>query len=472
MSQILVVEPDVQQREIYENLLWKAGFRIKLALDLAEVRAALDQSLPQLVILDLDHPQTGGLETLRELVQDHGVCPVIVTSSQGSTEEAIGAIKLGAFDYVLRPWDGREMLKLVREGLEAGRFSRTTVTVDGDGPAREGEEMLIGRSRPMQEIYKAVGRVAPTDATVLIRGESGTGKELVARAIYQHSARVGKPFVVVNCVAIPETLLESELFGHEKGAFTGAMSRRLGKIELGQGGTVFLDEVGDMPLGIQAKLLRLLQDRKIERIGGREPIKVDVRIIAATNRNLEAAINEGRFREDLFYRLNVVPIALPPLRQRPSDVPRLADYFLARFARNLGVRNPGLTEQARRLLTHHDWPGNVRELSNALEQCLIFSRGRPIGAAEVNSLVLGKVDLGSAAPGSPDQILRGWATRELARGGDNLLSGMLEHLTRLVLEEALKLTQGNRTRAATLLGMSRPTLLAKMDKLGLRQLIP
>ena len=245
-------------------------------------------------------------------------------------------------------------------------------------PDTAAADAIIGRSKPMQEVYKAIGRVAPTDATVLIRGDSGTGKELVARAIYQHSLRSAKPFLVINCVAIPETLLESELFGYEKGAFTGAVNRRVGKIEQAHGGTVFLDEIGDMPFSIQAKILRLLQERSIERLGGREPIPVDVRIIAATNRDLEAALAQGRFREDLYYRLKVVTLWLPPLKERTQDITLLAEYFLARFAREMDMGNPGTTAEAKMLLQNYQWPGNVRELSNAMQKALIFSRGYPI----------------------------------------------------------------------------------------------
>ncbi len=242
----------------------------------------------------------------------------------------------------------------------------------------------------MQEIYKAIGRVAPTEATVLVRGESGTGKELVARAVYQHSQRAGKPFLVINCVAIPETLLESELFGYEKGAFTGAVSRRMGRIEQANGGTIFLDEIGDMPFSIQSKILRLLQEKSIERLGGREPIPVDVRIIAATNRDLEAGLAEGRFREDLYYRLKVVTIWLPPLRERLQDISRLAEYFLDRFAKSMDIDNPGMTDETRGVLKNYHWPGNVRELANTIQKALIFSRGYPIRPEDISQIIQGE----------------------------------------------------------------------------------
>ncbi|MBU1155946.1 MAG: sigma 54-interacting transcriptional regulator, partial [Proteobacteria bacterium] len=280
--------------------------------------------------------------------------------------------------------------------------------------------------------------------------------------------RGDKPFVVVNCVAIPETLLESELFGYEKGAFTGAASRRIGKIEQADGGTVFLDEIGDMPLAIQAKMLRLLAERSVERIGGRHPIPVDARIIAATNRDLVQAVKEERFREDLYYRLNVVAISLPPLRERREDVPLLADYFLAKVTRELGVRNPGITPEAYELLSAHSWPGNVRELANAMEKCLIFGRGHPVGAEEVATLVLepGEGPGGSLSP-EMDQAIRAWCRQGIAAGRSRLLGALLNRVEEIIVSEALETTKGNRSRAARLLGVSRPSLLARLKKYSL-----
>jgi DNA-binding NtrC family response regulator len=321
----------------------------------------------------------------------------------------------------------------------------------------------------MQEVYKAIGRVAPTDATVLIRGESGTGKELVARAIYQHSLRAAKPFLIINCVAIPETLLESELFGYEKGAFTGAVNRRVGKFEQAHGGTVFLDEIGDMPFSIQAKILRLLQERSIERLGGREPIPVDVRIIAATNRDLEAALAQGRFREDLYYRLKVVTLRLPPLRERSQDITLLAEYFLSRFAKEMHMTNPGMTDEAKLLLLSYQWPGNVRELANAMQKALIFSRGYPIHPENV-SRAIGGEGLGLEAEGErADEIVRQWVRQTLVSGdGKDVFEECMDHFASLLISEALELTDGNRSRAAKLLGISRPTLLSKIDKYRLK----
>lgn len=467
MLRILIVDSDAANRQASEKLVIDAGYRCTLAESGEIALQSMRRSLPDLVILDLDLPGLGGMDTLKTIRLEQPRLQVIVVTSHAATESAIEAIKIGAFDFLLKPFDSKDMLAMISQAREIGRFLHQPVEMERAVEASSGDA-LIGRSRPMQDIYKAIGRVAATDATVLIRGESGTGKELVARALYQYSNRAEMPFVVVNCVAIPEALLESELFGYEKGAFTGATTRRIGKIQRGHSGTVFLDEIGDMPLSIQAKILRLLQEKSIERIGGRNPITVDVRVIAATNRNLEEAIAEGRFREDLFYRLNVVPISLPPLRERRDDVPLLADYFLDRFARDLGVRNPGIDAEAHILLAEHAWPGNVRELANAMEQGLIFSRGRPIGPAEVSALVRGR-DMSPGHPsGPPDQALTTWALAEMAQGQDKLLAFMTDHLAALLIAEALKQAKGNRTKAAAIVGLSRPALLARMDKYGLK----
>jgi transcriptional regulator with GAF, ATPase, and Fis domain len=317
----------------------------------------------------------------------------------------------------------------------------------------------------MQDLYKAIGRVASTDATVLIRGESGTGKELVARAIYQHSLRVNKPFLVINCVAIPETLLESELFGYEKGAFTGAINRRVGKIEQAHGGTLFLDEIGDMPLSIQAKILRLLQERSIERLGGREPIPVDVRIIAATNRDLEAALTEGRFREDLYYRLKVVTLWLPPLRDRKSDVPLLAEYFLSRFAKGMNIDNLGLPDEVKNALANYQWPGNVRELSNTIQKALIFNRGGPIRQEEISQALHGEGMKKDVADQPAMDTIRQWVRQNLISGmNENMFDYCMDHFASILIIEALSITSGNRVRAAKVLGLSRPTLQAKIEK--------
>jgi DNA-binding NtrC family response regulator len=464
LARILVVDDDPQLRQSFEKLLTAEGHIVQSAASGEAGLEIVRTAVPELVIMDVRLPGKSGLETFRLIQEIEPKLPVIIMTAYGTTETAIEAIKFGAFDYVLKPFEIPEMLHLIRQALEAGRFMRSPVEMGG-GPHARASEAIIGRSKAMQELYKAIGRVAPTDATVLIRGESGTGKELVARAVYQHSLRADKSFLVINCVAIPDTLLESELFGYEKGAFTGAVARRLGKIEQAHGGTVLLDEIGDMPFNIQAKILRLLQARSIERLGGREVVPVDVRIIAATNRDLEAALEKGRFREDLYYRLKVVTLQLPPLRDRKEDIPLLSDYFIARFSVEMEISNPGITEAAKATLSRFDWPGNVRELANTLQKALIFSRGGPIGREDITQAI--RLD-GAGSQGVDPQnwnAVKKWIRNKLAAGaGPNIFNDMMDHFAGSVISEALEVTNGNRTRAAELLGMSRPTLLARMEK--------
>jgi DNA-binding NtrC family response regulator len=467
MLRVLVVDGDAESREELERIILDLGLRVSSAAGGEEALRMVAAGPPDLVVMDAALPQDGATRTLEALRATDPKLPVIMLITGGSPEQAIEAAKLGVYDCLLGPWERPELGQMIFQALEAGRLMRSPVELDqtaGD-PSREA---LVGRSKAMQEIYKIIGRAAPTEATVLILGESGTGKELAARALYQHSPRVNGPFVVVNCVAIPETLLEAELFGYEKGAFTGAAGRRIGKAEQAQGGTMFLDEIGEMPLAIQAKLLRLLQERSIERLGGGRPISVDVRILAATNRDLAEEVAAGRFREDLYYRLNVVQLRLPPLRERPEDIPLLADYFLGRVTSQLGVRNPGIAPEAYELLKAHPWPGNVRELANAMEKCLILGRGRPIGPEEVQALVLSETDAAPPDDGSTDVRIRSWARQNLAMGRTNLLANLLDHVEKLVISEALSASRGNRTKTARLLGLSRPTLLARLDKYNLR----
>ncbi len=469
MSSILIVDDDDQLRQSFQKLLAEEGYDVRTAASGEAALEAVRQAVPDLVIMDVRMPGMSGLDAFQAMREIEPKLPVIIMTAFGTTETAIEATKRGAFDYILKPFEIPEILRQIEQALEAGRFMRSRVEMDVK-PESAVPDALIGRSEAMQQVYKAIGRVAPTDATVLIRGESGTGKELVARAIYHHSLRVHKPFLVINCVAIPETLLESELFGYEKGAFTGATTRRVGKIEQANGGTVFLDESGDMPFNIQAKILRLLQEKSIERLGGREPIPVDVRIIAATNRDLEASLAAGHFREDLYYRLKVVTIELPPLRERKGDAALLCDYFLARFASEMGLDNPGITPEARAMIESNPWPGNVRELANTLQKALIFSRGYPIRPEDISKAVLGTSAHGQANNESADKILRQWVRENLAAGvRQDIFAFFMDRLTRILISEALDLTRGNRSKAAKILGISRPTLHDKMEKCGLTE---
>jgi DNA-binding NtrC family response regulator len=463
LTTILIVDDDVQLRQSFDRLLTEEGHNVQTASTGEAGVAMVRESVPDLAIMDVRLPGMSGLEAFRAISQIEPKLPVIVMTAFGTTETAIEATKLGAFDYVLKPFEIPDILTLIDQALEAGRFMRSKVEIDVI-PKAASAEAIIGRSKAMQEVYKAIGRVASTDATVLIRGESGTGKELVARAIYQFGLRANNPFLVINCVAIPETLLESELFGYERGAFTGAASRRVGKIQQAHAGTVLLDEIGDMPFSIQAKILRLLQEKSIERLGGREPIPVDVRIMAATNRDLEEAVREGRFREDLYYRLKVVTLWLPPLRDRLEDIPLLTDYFLARFASEMGINNPGMSEGAKAVLASRPWPGNVRELANTVQKALIFGRGGPIKTEDIFHTI-GSEHVSAKRDDTVDEAIRQWVRSTLTSGtAKDVFSSLVDSFARMVVIESLRITGGNQTRAAELLGVSRPTLLSRIEK--------
>ena len=465
LAEILIVDDDHHLRQSFDKLLTQEGHRIRTVSSGEAALPLVKDGRFDLIIMDVRLPGMDGLRTFKAIREFEPLLPVIIMTAFGTTETAIEATQMGAFDYILKPFNIPEMLALIEKAVEAGRFMRTRVELDVI-PETESGEAIIGRSRAMQEVYKAIGRVASTDATVLIRGESGTGKELVARALYQHSARSDKPFLVINCVAIPETLLESELFGYEKGAFTGAVNRRVGRIEQANGGTVFLDEIGDMPFAIQAKILRLLQERSIERLGGREPIPVNVRIIAATNRNLEKALSEGKFREDLYYRLKVVTISLPPLREREGDIPLLCEYFIGRYSKKMALPDPGITDEALQMLRGHAWPGHVRELANAVQKALIFNRGGPISKedfARVSGITPDQ------KPDLPEDTIRTWLRQYLtSHEGSGAFDSAMDQFSAMLITEALNLNGGNRSRAAKMLGLSRPTLIAKIEKHKIR----
>lgn len=462
---VQIIDDDDQLRASFHKLLTEEGYQVSGAASGEAGLELLEERVPDLVILDMRLPGMNGLDTFRAIHALEPKLPVIMMTAYGSTDTAIEAIKLGAFDYILKPFDIPGMLQVISQGLAAGRFMRIPVDMNG-APDKTSGEAIVGRSQLMQSVYKAIGRAAPTDATILVRGESGTGKELVARALYQHSMRAQAPFLIINCVAIPETLLESELFGFEKGAFTGATHRRVGKIEQANGGTVFLDEIGDMPLTLQAKILRLLQEKSIERLGGRETIPVDVRIIAATNRNLEKAVAAGKFREDLYYRIKVVTIELPRLRDRIDDISLLVEYFLARHARDLGINNPGIGPEGLSVLKTYGFPGNVRELENILKKALIFNRGTPVSREDITQTLEEHASTAGDGDGDSDvHTLQQWSRKMLTRTtAKNLFETCMDQVATQLVREALDLTDGNRSQAAKLLGLSRPTLHAKIDK--------
>jgi two-component system nitrogen regulation response regulator GlnG len=407
-----------------------------------------------------------GLDAFDRLKEKDPRLPVIIMTAHGSTDTAIEATKRGAFEYLLKPVDLHQVEELVRKAFELRRM-QATPTVFGEPSETESANLdsdpIIGRCPAMHEVYKAIGRCATQDVTVLILGESGTGKELVARAIYQHSNRAGKPFLAINCAAIPEALLESELFGHEKGAFTGADRKRIGKFEQADGGTLFLDEIGDMSAATQAKVLRVLQDQQFERVGGNETIKTDVRVVAATNQNLTSLAAAGRFRQDLLYRLNSFTIELPPLRERAGDIALLVNQFLATANRSLGKNVRGIDPTALAALESHQWPGNVRELQNAVRYAVVHAIGEVVTLDCLPASVRGQAATRSA--GTLDVLA---LVADLLRvGSTDIYRQVTQAVDRALLTAVLDHARGNQSQASELLGISRTTLRAKLQALGL-----
>jgi len=379
-------------------------------------------------------------------------------------------MKYGAFDYILKPFPIPQMKELVQKAITLRKLMKEGVSYASEPDQQKEEEQIIGSSPKMQEIYKVIGQVAPSDVTVLLRGESGTGKELMARAIYQHSLRSNQLFLPINCAAIPDTLLESELFGHEKGAFTGASSRRIGKLEQCQGGTIFLDEIGDMSLSTQAKLLRILQEKSFERLGGRETIRVDIRFIVATNKDLEEAISKGEFREDLYYRLNVVSIKIPPLRERKEDIPALVSYFLRKFNRELKKRVVGITPGAMEKISFYGWPGNVRQLENVLKRAMLLCQGEWILDDQLLLEVEERRESGEVRDRRTFENLVDSLFAELT--GDPLAQEGLDMVSAIekgLIIRALQKTNGNQVQAASLLGINRSTLRGRMDRYHIKK---
>jgi two-component system nitrogen regulation response regulator GlnG len=423
-------------------------------------------------------PDLSGLEAYQRIRQIDGRIPVIFITWAATADTAIEAMKEGAHDYLFKPLDLAHLRNVVVQALELGRLMRRPAVLVAQTPdtaaaeaaeAEDGGDAIIGRCPAMGEVYKAIGRVAAQNVIALITGESGTGKELVARAIYQHSTRARAPFLAINCAAIPESLLESELFGHEKGAFTGADRRRIGKFEQTSGGTLFLDEIGDMPLATQAKILRVLQDQSFERVGGNETVRTDVRLIAATHRDLKAWSAKGKFRQDLYYRLSVFTIPLPPLRERGDDLPLLVQHYLRRFSRELGRQVREITPEALEMLCRHPWPGNIRELQGVLKQALLQATGTVLIPAFLPESLRPPPDLSAGhVPGAEgDFSFEAFILRRLEEGSVSLSAEAHQHLDRLLLRLALRHTNGNQVQAARVLGISRQTLRAKTRELGL-----
>ena len=461
---ILLIEDDQGISASLQRVLEAEGYLVQLIDRGDEGLNAASTEAFDIVITDLKLPGVNGLELVRRLHAAKPRVPVILMTAHGTTETAIEAMKLGAFDYLVKPFEMAELIEVVNKAAFSSRLMTHPVEF---GTSETEHDAIVGQSRVMQAIYKEIGRVAAKPVNVLIRGETGTGKELIARALYQHSTRAGAPFVVVNCAAIPETLLESELFGHERGAFTGAESRRIGRFEQANGGTIFLDEIGEMSLPTQAKLLRVLQDARFDRVGGKETVVADVRVIAATNRDLEAAIQAKEFRQDLYYRLNVVVISVPSLRERKEDIPELTQYFLRKYGPELGQPEPAMESEALALLQQANWPGNVRELENAVRKALLSARGFSISAEHVRAALAG----GMSSVGGMAASLRDYIADLLAsaqRGqGTGVHHTLLQEVERELFSQAIKLAQGNQAKAARWLGVSRLTMREKLLQFGL-----
>ena len=463
MDKLLLVDDEADVRYSFERIFSDA-VDLHTAASGEEALEVIPQIQPDLVIMDIRMGGLNGIETLRKIREFDTKLPVILMTAFGTTQTAIQAMKHGAYDYLLKPFDVPKLEAIVDGALKAARDMKQKVSYE---PLLESEDYdlgIIGRSAPMQEVFKTIGQLAGTNATALITGESGTGKELVARAIYHHSDRSEQPFIAVNCAAIPENLLESELFGHEKGAFTGASTQRIGKFEQCDGGTIFLDEIGDMTIPTQTKILRVLQDGIFERVGGNESVQVDVRLIAATNKPLEEAVEQKDFREDLFYRLNVVRVALPPLRDRSGDIPLLVDYFLQKFA---GTEPPAVQPEAMTLLKNHNWPGNVRELENAIRRALVMAKTSAIQPGTLPPEIT-QPDTPVAVEESGDE-LSSLAQRlfQWARANPDLR--VIPAVERELIINALRETGGNQVQAAKLLGITRATLRKRIEKFNIKQ---
>ncbi len=442
-ARILVVDDEEQMRGLLAKVLDKSGYQVAACGDGAEALAVLEKEPMDLVVTDVRMPGMSGMDALKAIKELNPDTVVIIMTAFGSIDQAVQAVKEGAYDYINKPFKIDEMLLTIDKALEERRLRHEVSSLRQELRTRYHFENLIGKSRAMQEVFGLIEQVAGSRSTVMVYGKSGTGKELVAKAVHYNSPRVSKAFVAVNCAAIPSELLESELFGHEKGAFTGAIATKVGKFELATGGSLFLDEVGSMRLDLQAKILRALQEREIERVGGTRTIKIDVRVIAATNRDLKKAVEEGSFREDLYYRLNVVPITLPDLKDRQEDIPLLANHFMQKFSQESNPNIREISKEAMAILLSYGWPGNVRELENIIERAVTLGRDPAIQPG----------DLPPHLAGGTDPLERALAKE-----------ATLEDLERDYIAMILRRTKGHQIRAASILGIDRRTLYRKIRR--------
>lgn len=455
METILIVEDKESMAEMLRETLESEGYKVISAMDGAEGIKHLKEDRVDLVLTDLKLPQKDGLEVLKVSKEENQLIPVIVMTAYGSIEIAVNAMKGGAFDFITKPFDTDHLLVLIKRALENQRLLTENILLKEEFASRFGFPRIIGKSDKITAVAQMVQKVAPTKSTVLLLGESGTGKELFARAIHNLSERHHYPFVPINCAAIPRDLLESELFGHEKGSYTGADTKKLGKFELADKGTIFLDEVGDMDLAIQSKLLRAIEEGEIERIGASKTIRVDVRIVAASNKNLEKAVEEKKFREDLYYRLNVFPIKIPPLRERREDVPLLVEYFLQKYCLEIKTSEKSVAKEALSILTNYHWKGNVRELENAIERAVILCDGNIITPEH---FVLDKQSiLASAGSSQPTEGTLEAVAKEALRIAESQK-----------ISDVLQKTKGNKSKAAEILQVSYKTLLNKIKDYGIK----
>ena len=460
MKSIWVIDDDRSIRWVLEKSLTRENIDFQSFATADDAMSALEHDVPQVVVSDIRMPGSSGLDFLQVLHQQYPLIPVIIMTAYSDLESAVSAFQGGAFEYLPKPFDINHALALIRRAIEQSERK------SGGAENVEADTDILGHAPAMQEVFRAIGRLSQSHATVLINGESGTGKELVARALHRHSPRADQPFIAINTAAIPKDLLESELFGHEKGAFTGAVAMRRGRFEQAEGGTLFLDEIGDMPADLQTRLLRVLSDGNFYRVGGHQPVKANVRIITATHQDLDERVKEGKFREDLFHRLNVIRLRLPPLRERREDIPLLAKFFLQKSSRELKVEQKCFGEATLQHLGMQEFPGNVRELENLCHWLTVMTPSQIVEVADL-PLEWRESSTGIASEGSWSSALAGQAARALQRGDERIMDKLTAEFERTLIAQALQHTGGRRIEAATLLGIGRNTLTRKIQELGL-----